>query len=159
MPRSRVLVLIGAAAVMCACGESTRSAAPTTTTLPPTTTSVVTASAPTSVPTTRQVAGRVRALAGPPNAARDPSAVWSGQVLYAWFGSGAVSYTPTTDAWSALPAPSLSPRVGCVVVGRLGWPRLERRALRSNERCVAADGDGANQLAYEDVECVRGERS
>jgi hypothetical protein len=116
MPRVRVLMVIGAAVVMCACGEASMSAAPTTTTAPPAPTSVIATTAPTSVTTTRQFVGRVRALASPPNAARDPSAVWSGKVLYAWFGSGAVSYTSSTDTWSTMPAPNLSARTDAIVV-------------------------------------------
>ena len=115
MSRTRVVVVVGAAAAMYACGQSSMSAAPTTTSPPAPTTSVVAPAAPTTPTTTRTVVGHVRALAGPSNAALDPSAVWSGQALYAWFGSRAERYSPATDAWSAVPAPSLSPRTDAIV--------------------------------------------
>ncbi|MEO8697450.1 MAG: hypothetical protein ABI658_28370 [Acidimicrobiales bacterium] len=91
------------------------SAASTTAATPPPTTSVATTATPTSVTTTREVVGRVRALASSPNAARGPSAVWSGQVLYAWFGTAAGAYTPSTDVWSTLPTPNLSTRTDAIV--------------------------------------------
>jgi hypothetical protein len=113
MPRSWVLVVLGAAAFMGACGDS-----PTAMTTAPATTTPPATAPTTSVATTEgSTVGRLHSMASPPNAAREPSAVWTGELLYAWFGDGAALYTPSTDTWSALPAPSLSPRTDAIV----GW--------------------------------------
>jgi hypothetical protein len=119
MPRKFVLVVVGTTAFMGACGDSSTEMTTAPVTPPPSLAPSVNATAPAiSVATTViSTVGRLRALASPPNALRDPSAVWSGESLFAWFGNGAALYTPGTDTWSALPTPGLSPRTDAIV----GW--------------------------------------
>ena len=119
MPRSLVLVLIGATALLGACGDSSTEMTTAPATPAPSVAGAVATTAPamTVATTVGSTVGRLRALASPPNAAREPSAVWTGELLYAWFGDGGARYTPSTDTWSALPAPSLSPRTDAIV----GW--------------------------------------